>query len=452
MHALILVSFAALAPAPQLDVTLQAGRAGRYQPAAQSAPFDPVDASARNVVLILADDFGVDLVGAYGEASDPPCTPVIDGLAGTGLLFRNAWANPVCSPTRGTVLTGRHPFRHGYGTPGSAMSSPGLLLSETTIPEALPGYSSAALGKWHLAGNQSADHPNDSGFWRFAGGLGGAVADYSSWDKTIDGSTSTVTTYATSDTADEAILAAQTLPQPFFLYVNFNAPHSPWHVPPPELCGDPSCVCDSLPASPSNLQMGKAMVEAMDRELGRMLAGIRAVDPSPLIVFLGDNGTARQLTEAPFDPQRAKGSMYEGGINVPLIVQGPGVAQGECAALVSASDLFATFAEWAGTTSTAEDSVSLVPYFSDPSLPSIRESVYAETFQPNGFGPYTTHDRTVRNERYKLIRRLGEPDELYDLVTDPWETTDLVPTLVPGTEAGDNYLALVQALVELGTD
>jgi arylsulfatase A-like enzyme len=456
MHALIFCALTALSPSPQLQIVIPArGQSRRYTPPAQQMPGD-ADTTAgggpRNVVLILADDFGVDMVGAYNEGANPPCTPVIDDLAQTGMLFRNAWANPVCSPTRGTVLTGRYPFRHGYGTPGGGMNSPGLLLSETIIPEVLTAYSSAALGKWHLAGNQGNDHPNDSGFWRYAGPIGGGVGNYSSWGKTIDGITNTVTTYATSDTADEAILAAQTLPEPFFLYVNFNAPHSPWHEPPSALCDPEYCFCDSLPANPSNREMGKAMVEAMDREMGRMLEGIRAVDPDPLIIFVGDNGTPGQLTEAPFISNRSKGSVYEGGLNVPLIVNGPGVVQGECAAIVSISDFHATIAEWAGETSTAEDSVSMVPYFSNPGLPSIRSAVYGEKFEPNGFGPYTDHQRAARNDQYKLIRRLGSADEFYDLTADQWEASDLFPTLVIGSDAHDNYLALVQVLVDLGTD
>lgn len=407
----------------------------------------------RNIVLILADDFGVDLVGAYGEGANPPCTPNLDALAQDGILFRNAWANPICSPTRATTLTGRYAFRHGFGSVGGGMNSPGLSLLETTLPEALPGFSSAALGKWHVQGSQGPTHPNDSGFWYYAGGLGGGVGDYFDWSKTIDGVSSNVTTYATSDTADEAILAAETLPQPFFLYVAFNAPHSPFHVPPAELCDPPgACACDSLGTNPSNTERGKAMVEAMDHELGRMLAGIRAVAPDPLVVFIGDNGTPRALTEPPFDNNRAKGSMYEGGVNVPFIVAGAGVAQGECQGLVGVNDLHATFAEWVGATSEAEDSVSLVPYFLDPLRPSLRETVFTQTFTPNGDGPYTENDRAVRNARYKLIRRIGEPDELYDLDQDPFEDTDLVPTLVPGTDAHDNYLALVQALVDLGQD
>jgi arylsulfatase A-like enzyme len=401
-----------------------------------------------NIVLVLADDVGVDLVAAYGEGAAPPCTPNIDRLASEGLLFRNAWANPTCSPTRACVLTGRHGFRTGIGTPeGAALST-----AELFLPELLVEHASAALGKWHLGAGLGASHPNDAGFTRYAGSLGGGVPSYTSWPKTTAGATSTTTVYATTDTADEAILAARTLPEPWFLYVSFNAAHTPLHVPPAELCPGRGCTsfCGGVPVGP--VARTKAMLEALDTELGRLLDELALVAPDAFVVFMGDNGTARQAVEAPFDPMRAKGTLYEGGVNVPLIVRGPGVAVGECSALVAAVDLFATFAELAGQASPAEDSVSLVPYLADPDLSSLRTTVYAEAFEPNGPGPWTTHVRAVRDARYKLIRDAAAPDELYDLALDPFETADLVPTLVPGTRAQDAYLALAGELADLGVD
>ena len=189
-----------------------------------SAPGVPgAPAAPPNLVLILADDLGVDLLAAYGEGAAPPCTPNLDQLAAGGLLFRNAWASPVCTPSRAQILTGRYGFRTGGGgnQPGT-----GLPLDETTLPEMLSGYSSAALGKWGVGSGLGSSHPNDSGFDHYAGGIGGGLSDYFSWSKTTNGTSATSATYATSDTADEAILAAQSLPQPWFLYVSFNAPHT----------------------------------------------------------------------------------------------------------------------------------------------------------------------------------------------------------------------------------
>lgn len=403
-----------------------------------------------NIVMILADDFGVGLISAYGEASVPPCTPNVDGLASSGLLFRNAWANPVCVPTRAAILTGRHGFRTGLGTPGANARLP---LSETILPEVLTGYTSTFLGKWHLAGNMGTTHPNASGFDHYAGSLGGEVQDYSNWAKVTDGAMSISMTYVTVDTADDAIAALQSTPEPFFLFLSFNAPHTPWHEPPASVCAPPACpqsLCGNLPPNPSTSQLVKAMTEAMDAQIGRVLNVLDGVDPNAYVVFMGDNGTARQATEPPFVPSHAKGTVYEGGANVPLIVRGPGVVIGECSALVSAVDLFATFGELARTHAASEDSVSLVPYFFNPTL-SLRATVYTEMFSPNGgTPPYPEHDRAVRDERYKLIRRVGVPDEFYDLLFDPFEGDDLLPMLTPAQQIA--YDTLLNELVALGVD
>lgn len=404
-----------------------------------------------NIVLIVADDFGVDMMPAYAEGVDTACTPFLDGLAADGLLFRNAWVAPQCSPTRAQLLTGRYGFRTGIGTPANAE----LELDERIVPEMLEGYSSACVGKWHLAGNGGGvTHPNDSGFGRFAGASSN-LTDYFNWTKIEDGVESQTSTYATVDTASEAVAAIGTLPEPFFLYVAFHAPHSPAHLPDVALCPDPCANgvnCANVPSTAANWRLTRAMVGAMDTEIGRVLQALDAVDPDAYVVFMGDNGTGAQATRAPFDSNHAKGTMYEGGLNVPLVIKGPGVAAGqECAGLVGGVDLFATMAELAGVTNVTEDSVSLVPYFSDPTR-SLRDTVYSELFAPNHQTslPFTSHERAVRNERYKLIRRTGVADELYDLNDDPWEATDLLPTLVPGSDADIAYGALDAELVRLG--
>ncbi len=410
-----------------------------------------------NVVLVIADDVGVDLVGAYGAASVPACTPNVDRLASTGVLFRNAWSNPVCSPTRAQVLTGRHGFRTGIGrTVGNVVNGTGLAEAERTLPEALPGYASALVGKWHLGDPaQGTLHPNASGFGSFAGSLSnlqaGGGGSYSSWVKTVDGVQVQATTYATEDTIDDALAAVAALPEPWLLVVSFNACHTPVHDPPPHLCPAPApcgtTACDNPSPDRPTPERVRAMMEVLDGQLGRLLG---ALDMDTLVVFLGDNGTDGDAVEPPYDPARAKGTLYQAGIRVPLIVSGAGVAAGECEALVTATDVFATVVELAGGSPVAEDSVSLVPYLTDPRRPSLRAHAYAEWFTPNNpVGPPNQHRRAVRDRRYKLIRRTGQPDELYDLRLDPLETNDLFPGLVPGSPREAAYLQLVAALADL---
>lgn len=402
-----------------------------------------------NIVFILADDFGVNMVSGYGEVPDPPCTPNIDNLASDGLLFRNAWANPSCTPTRGALMSGRYGFRTGLGSPGGLLE-----LSEVTLPETLNGYYSAALGKWHLAGpGGSTNHPNDSGFDHYAGSLGGGIGNYFSWSKTTNGSQAQTTVYGTEDLTNDAIEMVQTMPAPWFLYMSYNAPHTPFHVPPSSICQAAQCgttFCGNLGPNPSSPDLAKAMTEAMDAEIGRFLSALDVVDPSAIVIFMGDNGTARAATEAPFVMNRAKGSPYEGGVNVPLIVRGPRVARGETQALVAPVDIYATIAELAGGEALTEDSVSFVPTLRNPAT-SPRQLAYAEGFSPNGAGPYAEHNRSVREDRYKLIRQLGEPDELYDLQLDPFEQTNRLDLgLTPVEQAA--YDTLLAELVRLGVD
>ncbi len=155
------------------------------------------------------------------------------------------------------------------------------------------------------------------------------------------------------------------------------------------------------------------------------------------MIFVGDNGTPREVCLPPFLPEHAKLTMYEGALGVPLIFRGPAAPHGgvECTALVNTSDLFATVLDLAGVSITPGlvpgDSVSLAPYLADPTTPSIRTWVYAEMFNPNGTGRLKHWRNMMRGERFKLIRKPLGPlrDEYYDLQLDPFETNDL---LAPG--------------------
>ena len=346
-----------------------------------------------NVLVLLADDIGVDSVAVYAEGDDLPSTPNLDALAAGGLLFRNAWSSPVCSPSRAGLLTGRHSFRHGVGwlTTPDVLSS-ALPLSELTIPEVLDlagsGYVHAAIGKWHL-GNASVGGPlapNDAGFGHFSGSLSNLLPpfDYFTWPKVVDGVSSTSTNYVTTETVDDAIAWISGQSSPWFCYVAFHAAHSPFHAP-------PSSLHSVDLTTPTNRLYYKAMVEALDTEIGRLLASLPpGVGDDTMVIFAGDNGTSAKVTVPPFDVNHAKGTLYEGGINVPLIVSGPLVsAPAEVRGLVTVTDLFATVLGIAGLTKSqvpspaGQDSVSLTPYFTNPNL-TLREFVYTEVFRPNG--------------------------------------------------------------------
>ncbi len=391
-----------------------------------------------NIMLVILDDVGVDLIAAYG-AGDPANTPVIDGLAANGMRFENAWATPVCSPARAAMLTGRHGFRTGVGRGiGWFTAEFELSVDEVTIADLIaPTHASFAAGKWHLSAKDISDgfHPLLLGFEHHRGSLpnlGPLFGDgYFDYTRSVDGIPFPSTNYATTDTVDDALTLIATTPEPWFAWVSFNAPHGPFHVPPAELhtyALPPELTIDTVPIH------GRAMLEALDTELGRLLT---SMDPAVLadttIIVVGDNGTGIQVVTEPHDPAKAKETVYQGGVHVPLIVSGPGVVPGSsCDALVNVTDIHETVVELAGHTSSAEDSFSFVPFLSDPDLPTLRTRNYTENFSPNGFGPFDEWQRAARDPRFKLIQfhdngsLIPFAEEFYDLENDPLELVDLL--------------------------
>jgi len=430
--------------------------------------------SAPNILLIIGDDLGVETLASYGLGENPPKTAALDELARQGVRFNNFWAQPVCSPTRATLLTGRYGFRTGIGRPvgtgemqvppekpawapaestdhrypheasaaDQALPRPFLLLEEFTLPMALNtnpdlDYSTAAIGKWHLAseGNGWIDHPNLAGFDHFAGLMGGGPESYFAWNKVVDGKVSGKVGYTAADKVDDAIAWVDAQgDSPWFLWFAFNLPHTPLHFPPEEhLQSDYSNVGPG-DMNRENWQAAfNAMMEAMDTQIGRLLATFdEDTRENTYVIFMGDNGTWDPVVSAPFRHGRAKGTIYEGGVNVPLIITGPGVERGAVSeALVNSTDLFATIMEMAGVDpeeavpdKVTHDSVSFFPALSDPAAPSRRDWIYADEFF-GGFDGVETADYAMRDARYKLLRFEGR-EEFYDLHADPYEYDDLL--------------------------
>ena len=395
-----------------------------------------------NVLIVMIDDVGVDQIGAYAEGTTPPPTPTIDGLASNGVLFRNAWSNPMCSPTRSCFLTGRHSIRTGVGhvLPGNELG-----LIEITIPEQLDlrnsGYAHAAVGKWHVSTGPTA--PNDAGWGHFAGDLTG-LNDYYNWQRTVNGVTATSTIYATTQMVDDALSWIQTQSGPWVCLLALQAAHSPYHAPPSNLHTQNLAGLD--PAT-TPLPFFKAMIEALDSEVGRLLAGLGPEATNTNVIFCSDNGTPSTLVTPPFTT--GKGSPFEGGINVPLIVSGPTVASPnrEEAALTHTVDLFSTVLELAGVEPEPPfvdlDGVSLVPYLTTPGTPPLKQFVYSELFDSQAID-----FSSIRNQQFKLIQyRFGETPVMlfYDLLADPFETANLLTSpLTPIQQT--NFDALFQGL------
>ncbi|MFT5050071.1 MAG: arylsulfatase B [Chlamydiales bacterium] len=398
-----------------------------------------------NYLIMLADDIGVDMVGAYGEHPDPARTPNIDRMAQQGILFRNAYSEPICSASRAALLTGRFGVRTGLGSNPKKLNADnvGLTLDEILLPELLQpfGYGSAVCGKWHLADfSQGPMHPIESGFDFAIGSLGNlsGMETYKRWKRSVNGTTRPSYAYATTDAVDNAIRAIRHFEgrdKPWVVLVAFNAPHHPLHAPPGylhsyPLTGDPQATPELHT---------KAMVEAMDTEIGRLLAGLGDAGDNTLVIFAGDNGSTEEAITAPFDPEHGKGTVYEGGINVPFIVSGQAVVNPgrQVEGLIHLRDIYPTLAEMSGVPiQHPVDGLSLLPYLSastpDSIAGSLRDWAYSESFKPNIGSPGGGHSfrrRAVRNtDGFKLVVNWSGMSEsfMFDLNTDPFETTNLL--------------------------
>ena len=407
--------------------------------------------AGNNILLIIADDYGTDASSLYNTSpgADLPPTPNISSLATNGLRFSNAYAYPVCSPTRSAMLTGRYGFRTGTGNVVSPPSNNLLKASEFTLPDAFAanaalGYQLKQFGKWHLGGTNTS--PGATGGWpAFAGSFYGELrlngstsgATYTNWTKLVtDGitaTTSTVSTYATTDVVNDAVSWIQTQTaanKPWFAWVAFNAPHTPLHLPSPvTLCPHYA----SLPGTAAHINANprsyyNAAVEAMDTEIGRLLASVDLAKTT--VIFLGDNGTPGQVLQAPFPSGHGKDTLYEGGIRVPLIIRGPDVVSPNRTAegFAHVVDIYSTILELAGI-SVADtvsagitlDSSSLLPVLQNQTASPSR--LYAEEFDTNS---PNLGGRVLRDDHYKIIRKATGTDEFYDLQADPYENTNLL--------------------------
>ncbi|OUU78550.1 MAG: hypothetical protein CBC38_07530, partial [Gammaproteobacteria bacterium TMED78] len=334
-------------------------------------------------------------------------------------------------------------------------------LDEYTLPKAFDNhlnYKTAAIGKWHLGGgnNGGIDHPNLVGFDHAATLPFGSPENFFSWNKVVNGEVIGTVGYAPVDKTNDAInWIAEQEDNPWFLWFALNLPHTPLHLSPEEHWqSDYSHLGRNSVPSYDNPDYFQSMLEAMDTQIGRVLDSLSAeVRANTYVIFMGDNGTAATVISPPFSPAKSKGSIFQGGINVPLIITGPDVPNGVSDALVNSTDLFTTIMEMAGIDpeeavpeDVTTDSVSFLPILKDLNTPSQREWVYADEFF-GSFEGIPTADYAMRDHRYKLLRyRLEE--HFYDLQEDPYEHNNLLEGDLT-EEQSENYLALKQQIETL---
>jgi len=376
--------------------------------------------SKPNILLIIADDMGLDATPGYTVGNIKPNMPTLQGWMNSGIKFNNLWSNPTCSPTRGTIITGKYGFRTGVTEVGNVMSTAETSL-QTYLDNTNSGYSHAVVGKWHIGGNDTS-HPTNMGVGYYAGNLGGGVPSYTNWSLTENAQTTISTEYATTKYTDLAINWIDNQTQPWFLWLAYNAAHTPFHLPPNDLHYQGNLPPDQASINANPLPYYLAMLEAMDTEMGRLIDSISEEEKdNTVIIFIGDNGTPNQVVQE-YQSNRAKGSIFQGGVNVPMVIAGKNVGRVNAIenALINTTDLFATISELAGnSTSHIHDSKSFKNLLTNSGT-TIRNYAYAEK------GEIGSQDYTIRNATHKYISFNNGNERFYNLSQDPLESTNLL--------------------------
>jgi len=365
-----------------------------------------------NVVLVLTDDQGFGDVRSHGNALID--TPVHDRIAAEGARFDRFFVSPVCAPTRASLLTGRYHIRTGVH--GVTRGHETMRADEVTVAELLrdAGYATGAFGKWHN-GSQYPHHPNGQGFDEFLGFCAGHWNNY--FDTTLDHNGSMVPSKGFMiDTLTDAALAfiESNKDRPFFCYLPYNTPHSPWQVPErywkkyrAKGIDDPSLAC------------AYAMCENIDDNMGRLLAKLDElkIADDTIFIFLTDNGPNTSRYNAGMKGR--KGSAHEGGVRVPCFMRYPRrIKPGTVVKPITAHiDLLPTLMEYCGVKGYQTkplDGRSLAPIIDDSAAawPSrMLFTVWGGTRLEEG-------RRAVRTERWRAVNeRRGW--ELYDMLNDP---------------------------------
>ncbi|MFM7179859.1 MAG: sulfatase [Verrucomicrobiales bacterium] len=400
----------------------------------------PAAAGSPNVVVIIVDDLGFGDIGVHGCKDIP--TPNIDAFARTGVRFSSGYVSaPLCSPTRAALMTGRYQARFGHEFNPPAITEPNptklaLDLNQTTFAQRMKsaGYVTGALGKWHL-GEGEAFHPLSRGFDEFFGFTGGAHSYLRANDKRygpiVRGREPVeLKGYLTDVLADEAAdFMRRHREERFFLYLAFNAPHTPMEAPKEALEKFSSIENEQR-------RIYAAVTWKLDQAIGRVTKAMQALDltNNTLVFFLSDNGGAllrgvakNGATNTPL--RGGKIQLLEGGIRVPFMVSWPGVIPADKVddRPVIQLDLMTTALSAAGVEIDPAwklDGVDLLPYLTGKSTGLPHESLCWRLGQQWAVrkGPWKLvrwHDRRDNDDESKMM----EP-QLFNLAEDIGETQD----------------------------
>ncbi|HVW01447.1 MAG TPA: sulfatase-like hydrolase/transferase [Planctomycetaceae bacterium] len=392
------------------------------------------EAARPNVLIIVGDDMGYADVGFHGVKDIP--TPHLDALAAAGVKFTNGYVTgPYCSPTRAGLLTGRYQQRFGHEF-NPAGPRTGLPLTETTLANHLKsaGYHTGIVGKWHL-GAQESMHPLKRGFDEFFGFLGGGHSYFNAGGILRGTEPVDEIDYTTDAFGREACsFIERHKGEPWFLYLAFNAVHTPMHATDDRLAKFPN-------VSSGRRRTYDAMMLAMDDAIGQVRDKLAATGQAEntLIAFISDNGgptmAGTTMNGSRNDPLRgSKRTTLEGGIRVPFVVAWPGhIRPGVFDKPAIQLDLHATALAAADVVPRPEwklEGVDLLPYLSGEKSGAPHEALFWRM----------GNQMAVRSGDWKLVRYDGNADtntgqpqrvtdaRLYNLASDVHESKDLAAT------------------------
>lgn len=364
-----------------------------------------------NVIAILADDLG------YGDFSKfnggLSSTPVLDSLIDESVCFTQSYtASPVCNPSRAAFLTGRYPHRTGSIDTLEWHGLERLALRETTLADVMrsAGYATGLVGKWHLGAYDMRYHPNRRGFDEavcFRGGM----HDYYRWRiERNDSVEFSDGRYLTDVWTDEAIdFVTRHKEEPFFLHLTYNAPHTPLQAPEEEIA--PFRDRGEFSEGVSTIY---GMIHRMDTGIGRLLETLEreGLSDNTIVFFSSDNGPQfggsgeRRLDRFNCQFHGAKGTTYEGGIRVPMMLRWPDGLEGnrECTDMVHFTDWYPTFLELLGL----EPPEGQLPIDGRTIAPILRGSPPHDDpvrcWQWNRYTPVIESNAAIRDGAWKLVR------------------------------------------------
>jgi len=375
-----------------------------------------------NIIIILADDAGYSDFGFMG--SDEIKTPNLDQLAFDGVTFNNAYVSAsVCSPSRAGLLTGMYQQRFGHECNLDSDVNNSFDPNQITIAEALKteGYNTGLIGKWHL-GDKTQNHPLKNGFDYFWGFISGARNYFYDPNEEFRNSIRNVVEnytqtnfdgYLTDVLGDKAIGFINKNHEsnnPFFLFLSFNAPHTPMHA--------KDDVLEKFKDNPR--QVYASMMWSMDEAIGNVVEALKENDQydNTIIYFLSDNGAAMSNDASPFPFKGWKGNQYEGGIKTPMIMTWKNKIKSNTKfnGFISALDIFKTSLEASSVNKEYminADGKNIMNYLNDNNIKN--ENLFWRKDKM----------ATVRSGDYKLIRLNDTSTVLYNIKKNYFEDFDL---------------------------